>query len=181
MKFSSLNKNKGITPIIAVVLLLMMVVAGASAAFFWFIRMQSEIQSGTEQYQENVYEKISSSLSWENSDYDDSTGLLTFYIQNTGNLKIPVKNTTAEPTTFWIIKDSDQTTVCSTKWDAVYPNPPCTYGCGENTKIQIGETKEIRINISNSECNVSSYSSNDIFYVSIYFSGKANVAGTFEK
>ncbi len=175
------NKRKAITPIIAVVLLLMMTVAGAGAAFFWFVRMQSEIQGGTEQYQENVYEKISSSLSWENSNYDDSTGLLSLYIQNTGNLKIPVTNSTAEPTTFWIVKDADQTTVCSTKWDAVYPNPPCTSGCGENTKIQVGETKEIQLNISNSECNVSSYSTDDIFYVSIYFGGKGTVSGTFEK
>ncbi len=173
--------KKAITPIIAVILLLMMVIAGAAAAFFWFVKMQSELQSGTEQYQENVYEKISASLSWENAEYNEATEELVFYIQNTGNVKIPANNESQEPTTYWIIKNVDQETVCSTKWDGVSGSPQCISGCGSNTNIQVGETHRFSINLDGSDCDIDAYNTGDMFYVGVYFSGKASAAGTFEK
>ena len=59
-----MNNKKGLTPVIAVVLLLMMTVAAAGAAFFWFVRIQSEMQGGTESYSEQLSEKIASTTAF---------------------------------------------------------------------------------------------------------------------
>ena len=59
MKLRKIGKRKkGITPIIAVILLMMMTVAAAGAAFFWFVRMQSELQGGSESHSSNLAETI---------------------------------------------------------------------------------------------------------------------------
>lgn len=172
--------KKAITPIIAVILLLMMTIAGASAAFFWFVKMQTEIERSAESYQESNYEKMFSSISWEDSDYDRASGNLTLYIQNTGSVRIPVNNQIINPTTSWILKNSNEDIICSAKWDGVGNNPVCTSGCGDDEYIEVGETKEIIIDLTG-DCEVSGYSDGSLFYSTIYFSGKASVAGTFEK
>ncbi len=54
--------KKGITPVIAVILLLMMTVAAAGAAFYWLVKIQGQMQGGTEQYEERSFERMASTV-----------------------------------------------------------------------------------------------------------------------
>ena len=86
--------RKGITPIIAIILLLMMTVAAAGASFYWLVKIQGELQGGTSQFQEQTFERMSSSVAWQDGDYNRTTRLLTITLLNTGTTDIPVDNTT---------------------------------------------------------------------------------------
>ncbi len=177
-----MNK-KAITPIIAVILLVMMTVAAAAASFFWLIKIQSQMQGGAEQYEEQVFERIASTVNWHDADYNSTGENLTIYLQNAGTTNIPLDNSTSDPTTSWILKDSNQVAICSTKWCGAAPSGcdgavKCMVGCGGN--LEQAELGSIALNLSASDCDIDSYSSNSLFYVDIFFSGKASTSGTFK-
>jgi len=179
-KSKNINK-KGITPIIAIILLLMMTVAAAGASFYWLIKIQGEMQGGTEQYQENVFERLASTVNWEDADFNRTTEILNIYVQNVGTTDIPVDNSSTDPTTTWILKDSNQQTICSTKFDGASGAVSCTSTttCGSN--IAQAATANIRLNLSGSDCSLTGYADNSLIRATIFFSGKATVSGTFEK
>jgi flagellin-like protein len=172
------DNKKGITPIIAIILLLMMTVAAAGGAFYWLLKVQGEMQGGTEQYQENVFEKLASTLNWEDADYNTTTEMLTIYVQNVGTTEIPVDNTSQDPTTTWILKDNDQKTICSTKWDNDGTSVRCQSGCASN--IAQSATRKMELNLTSTACTIAAYSNDTLMRVTIFYSGKASVSGTFE-
>jgi len=178
--------KKGITPIIAIILLLMMTVAAASAAFFWLIKIQGQMQGGAEQYQERVFERIAASVNWLDADYNSTNEYLTIYIQNAGtnDISLDVNSAGTDPTTTWILKDANQVGICSAKWNETTDhaagsyNVKCVSGCGGI--LEESATAKIELNLSNTLCDISSYSSDSLFYVDVYFSGKASTSGTFD-
>ena len=56
---------------------------------------------------ENVCERLASTINWEDADYNRTTEILNIYIQNVGTTDIPVDNSSTDPTTTWILKDSN--------------------------------------------------------------------------
>jgi flagellin-like protein len=173
--------TKGMTPIVAIILLLMMTVAAAGTSFYWLIKIQSEMQGGTEQYQENVFERLASTVNWLDADYNSTEENLTIYIQNVGTTDIPLDNSTADPTTTWILKDSEQVTVCEAKLDGVGTSPNCFSGCGPSTNLQPSSSGSLLIELSDSECDISGYAEDSLMRVTLFFSGKATTSGTFER
>ncbi len=173
------NKN-GMTPIVAIILLLMMTIAAASASFYWLIRIQSQMQGGAESYQENIFDRLASTVNWLDADYNATTEVLTIYLQNVGTTDIPLDNSTANPTTTWILKDSEQFTICESKFDGVTTNADCYIGCGPTSKLQAGSSSTLYINLTDTSCDVSGYTDDSLMRVSIFFSGDAMTSGTFE-
>lgn len=173
-----MNK-KGITPIIAIILLLLMTVAAASASFFWLVRIQGELQGGTSQFQEQTFERIASSVQWQDSDYNDTQEVLTMSLLNTGTTNIPVDNSSTAPKAQWTLLDSEQDVKCSTDWSGSAPNVFCTEGCG--TQMEQSELRLIRLNLSGSDCDLTGESEDSLWFAKISFNGKATTAGTFEK
>jgi flagellin-like protein len=173
--------TKGMTPIVAIILLLMMTVAAAGTSFYWLIKIQSEMQGGTEQYQENVFERLASTVNWLDADYNSTEENLTIYIQNVGTTDIPLDNSTTDPTTTWILKDSEQVTVCESKLDGVGTNPNCFSGCGASTNIGASSSAALLIELDGTECDINGYAEDSLMRVTIFFSGKATTSGTFER
>ncbi len=190
MSRSNLKKSKkGLTPIIAVILLLMMTVAAAGAAFFWFIRVQGELQGGSEQYSQELSEKVSSNVDTILAQYNQYTGYasgvkthfgnITFLVRNTGSAKVPLTNSSSPPTTTWILQDSDQNIICSEDW----ANSPsiCQSGCGAD--LGVSGIATIILNTSGA-CdigNTTTYPNNSLFYFKIDFSGQTATGGSFRK
>ncbi len=177
-----MNK-KGITPIIAMILLLMMTVASAAAAFYWLTKIQGQMMGGAEQYEEKSFERMASTISWIDANYNRTGGDIIVYIQNVGTTEIPVDAGTTDPTTSWILKDKNQDIICSTKLagTGTAPNvdPICSSGCSGS--LVPSQTGKLIINTNNTYCDISSETNGSLFYVSFYFSGKATASGTFEK
>jgi len=176
-----MKSKKGITPIIAVILLLMMTVAAAGASFYWLIKIQGEMQGGTEQYQEKTFERMASNVNWQGADFNSTNEQLTLYLQNVGTTDITLSNSSTTPTTTWILKDSDQVGICQTNWAGTAVDDSessCVSGC--DTTLAAGSTAKIVLNVG-SDCNISAYASDSLIYTTIYFSGKATASGTFEK
>jgi len=175
-----MNK-KGITPIIAVILLLMMTVAGAGAAFFWFVRIQSEMQGGTESYTEQLSEKISARMDISEIDYG-TTSNLTIIARNNGNVPISV----AGSTTSFILKVYNNNILCNSKLNATNNtgsdtvNIFCT-GCSGEVDIQ--STKQLTLDLSDSDgpcyINSTTYGDNTVFTIKMDFAGKAASGGQF--
>jgi len=179
-------RKKGLTPVIAVILLLMMTVAAAGAAFFWFIRIQSELQGGSEVYTEDLSEKISAKILVihvdyleldSTTEYGNATGNLSLYLQNVGSRGISVTSATTNPTTTWILMDSEQDVICATNWGIEDTN--CTAGC--NNDLEVKETQKVVLTLSNDSCDISGYANNSLFYFKLDFSGIVGTGGTFEK
>ncbi len=177
------GNKKGITPIIAVILLLMMTVAAAGGAFFWFIRIQGEIQGGTESYSGSLAEKISSKIDVLVVDYSASNQI-DIYVKNNGNTVVPVKKSSTSPTTTWILQNSQQRVVCSEYFgtsssDDVY----CSAGC--NDDLEVSELQKIRLELkSNGDCDISSattYPNGTMFSFVMDFSGQGGTGGQFIK
>jgi len=171
-----MNK-KGLTPIIAVILLLMMTVAAAGAAFFWFTRIQSELQGGTESYEEQLSEKVSAKVGVFDIDYNDATGNLSIYLQNQGNTPVPVSSSSSYPTTSWILQDSSLDTICHTTW-ASGTDAACVAGCGNN--IDVHEIQRVILDLSG-DCAISTYANDTAFYYKVDFSGVTSTGGQFLK
>ena len=169
------------TPIVAIILLLMMTVAAAGTSFYWLIKIQSEMQGGTEQYQENVFDRLASTINWLDADYNSTAETLTIYLQNVGTTEIPLDNSLTDPTTTWILKDSEQITVCESKFSGpVGTTVYCYSGCGTSTNLGASASTSIALNLTDTGCDVSSYADDTLMRVTIYFSGKATTSGTFE-
>ncbi len=173
-----MKNKKGITPIVAIILLLMMTVAAAGTSFYWLIKIQGEMQSGTEQYQEDIFNKLATTVNWLDADYNSTSETLTIYLQNTGSTDISLDNSTTDPTTAWILKDSKQLTVCESKFDGVGTNIDCYSGC--STTLSASETSSISLNLTSTKCDLSSYAEDSLMRATIFFSGKATTSGTFE-
>ena len=174
------KNKKGITPIIAIVLLLMMTVATAGAAFFWFIRIQGELQGGTESYTGELSEKMSAKVDVLVTYYD---GNVNIYLQNNGNIEVPISKSGTNPTTTWILQDPNQNVVCSSYWgDAT--KTECVSGCtGTGTTLEIGEIQKVELDIDG-DCNIASnatYTAGSKFYFIIDFSGEVATGGEFVK
>ena len=178
------RNKKGITPIIAIILLLMMTVAAAGASFYWLIKIQSQMQGGTEQYQENVFDRLASSINWLDADYNATSETITIYLQNVGTTDIPLDNSTTDPTTTWILKDSEQITVCESKFDGTtvlsVTSVDCYSGCGPSTNLQSSASTAIYLNLSDTKCDISGYSDDTLMRATVFFSGEATTSGTFE-
>ena len=172
--------KKGITPIVAIILLLMMTVAAAGTSFYWLIKIQSQMQGGTEQYQENVFDRLASTVNWLDADYNATSEVLTIYLQNVGTTDIPLDNATADPTTTWLLKDSEQVTVCESKFDGSGRNIDCQSGCGTSTELSSSASTSITLNLSGSNCDVSGYADDSLMRATIFFSGESTTSGTFE-
>ena len=166
----------------------MMTVAGAGAAFFWFVRIQSEMQGGTESYSEQLSEKIAARVDISEIDYIQGGGdaNLTIIVRNNGN--VPVSLTDSETT--FILKDYNNNIICNVKLnssnsdndtqttdDEIY----CT-GCSGN--INIKSTKSLTLDMSNvtyNPCymNPATYGNDTVFTVKMDFSGVAASGGQF--
>ena len=62
--------RKGLTPVIAMILLLMMTVAAAGASFYWLLGLQGELQGGTQQFQEQTFERMTSDVQWMSATFE---------------------------------------------------------------------------------------------------------------
>jgi len=172
-KIGTRNK-KGITPIIAVILLMMMTVAAAGAAFFWFVRMQSELQGGSESHSSNLAKTINTRADVVAANLQSST--LKIFVQNQGGTDIPVETGSSFPTTTFTLKEAGSNIICSTYLDSSHAS--CSTGCGN--AIVIGEIQEISMSLG-SDCSLSSYTNNTAFEFELDFSGHSTASGTFEK
>ena len=177
-----IKSRKGLTPVIAIILLLMMTVAAAGAAFFWFVRIQSEMQGGTESYSEQLSETIASRADVSEVDVTSDESL-KIIVRNIGNANIPLANT--EKVT-WMLKDSNQNIVCnhqlnasaSTETTETYCEPS---GCASD--IPVRSSRQIILNISDSshECFMGGYANNTLFYFKLDFAGVTATGGQFVK
>lgn len=177
------ERKKGITPIIAVILLLMMTVAAAGAAFFWFIRIQGELQGGAESFSGTLSERISSKVEMIVADYSD-TNQVDIFLKNNGNSIVTIEKGSSNPTTTWILQDSEQKVVCSeffgtSSSDDVF----CQSGCDD--ELEVGELQKVRLALSNSgDCDISSntdYPIGTVFSFIIDFGGQSGTGGQFVK
>ena len=172
MKLRPMKNKKGITPVIAIVLLLMMTVAASGAAFFWFIRLQSEAQGGTEAYQQQLTERVSAKVDVVTTKYVGST--LNIYLINHGNTAVPIDSSTNTPTTSWILYDSESDVVCSADWEGAPSD--CASGC--NNALEIGEIQQVALTLSG-DCALNSYDNNTLMSFTIDFSGITGTGGKF--
>ncbi len=179
-----MRKNKkGISPIIAIILLLMMTVAVAGAAFFWLSRIQNQLQGGVESFQGTIFTQVSSavdviSANCEGSSTDPCQNL-TVILQNTGNTEIPLKDTGEFPTTTWILRDENQAARCSTNWNASVPNVGCIKNCGATNVLEVGQITDIKLNLTDSACEIVTGDKGKVFSFTADFSGKTTGSGSF--
>ncbi len=173
--------KRGITPIIAIILLLMMTVAVSGAMFYWLSRVQGQTQGAVESFQSNLFTNIASEVSIIEANYNDTLEQLHIFLHNTGNTQITLDNSTTYPTTDWILFDSDRKSVCSTDWGSTTNSTPCYSGCGSTVELSVGQIREIRLNLTNSPCDITSKVNGSVFSFIIDFSGKATTAGSFVK
>jgi len=176
--------RKGLTPVIAMILLLMMTVAAAGASFYWLLGLQSELQGGTTQFQEQTFERMTSDVNYLSGTFDrdgngstNSTLMLT--IQNTGTTKIPINNVTANPAVQWTLYDSERDFICTSNWNGT--DVDCRTNCG--TDLLLKEVKTMNLTITGSgSCdltNSTTYPDDSLVSFDISFSGKASLSGTF--
>jgi flagellin-like protein len=167
--------KKGLTPVIAVVLLLMMTVAASGAAFFWFVRIQSEMQGGTEAYQQELTEKVTAKVDIMTTKY--VSGDLHIYLINHGNSAIPIDSSDNAPTTSWILYDSENNILCADHWDSTASD--CTTGC--NNDLEIGEIQKIILNLGDPCNDIATYGNETMFSYTIDFSGVVGTGAQFVK
>ena len=168
--------SKGLTPIIAMILLLMMTVAAAGTSFYWLIRIQGELQGGTQQFQEQTFERMTSHVAWQDADYNNTTGILLLTILNTGTTKIPINNQTASPNVQWTLLDSELDIICTSNWNSTNVN--CTAGCDATGDLALKELRLLNLTLQGT-CNTSTQPLDSLIYAKITFSGKTTTSGTF--
>jgi len=175
-----MKNKKGLTPIIAVVLLLMMTVAAAGAAFFWFIRIQSELQGGSESYSGELAEKMASKVEVLAVDYSGSNEV-SLYLQNKGNTEISVSRSATFPTTTWILASADGQVICQDDWSTLGSDTYCSTGC--TSSMSISEVRTVVLDLTG-DCSIQSsttYPNGTVFNFIIDFSGEAGTGGRFIK
>jgi flagellin-like protein len=178
-----MKSKKGITPIIAVILLLMMTVAGAGAAFFWFVRIQSEMQGGTESYSEQLSEKIAARVDISEIDYIQGGGdaNLTIIVRNNGN--VPVSLTDSETT--FILKDYNNNIICNSKLNGSDAEDAgdvfCMSGCSGTLDIKSAQELKLAVNDTGGPCyiNPATYGNDTVFTIKMDFAGVAASGGQF--
>ena len=176
--------RKGLTPVIAMILLLMMTVAAAGASFYWLVRIQSELQGGTQMYQKTTFEAMTSSVIWQTSSYNRTSEILTIVALNTGTAKIPISDSTTSPKTVWTLTNGDGDILCTSDWSGLDSDgdgtndTKCLSGCGSDLVLK--DSRNIELNLSDSECDISSQSNGSTVAVDITFSGIAPLKGQFE-
>jgi len=176
--------KKGLTPVVAMILLLMMTVAAAGASFYWLVRIQSELQGGTQQFQDSTFERMTSDVAWQSSSYNRSSKILTLALLNTGTSKIPISNSGTSPKSVWVLSNSDGDILCSSDWSGLDSDSDgtndtrCESGCGSDLVLK--DIRLIELNLTG-ECDITSQSNNTLIFADITLSGQATAAGQFEK
>jgi len=175
--------SKGLTPVIAMILLLMMTVAAAGASFYWLIKIQGELQGGTQQFQEQTFERMTSNVAWQDSTFDRTTRILSINILNTGTTKIPIANQTTAPNAQWTLLDSEQDIICTSNWNSTATSNDhvyCTSGC--DSELGLKELRLIKLTLTDGkDCDIDAKSNDSLIYAKISFSGKTTASGTFRK
>jgi len=175
-----MKSKKGITPVIAVILLLMMTVAAAGAAFFWFIRIQGEMQGGTEQFSSSLSEKVASSMEVTHAEFDRGQNNVILVLKNNGGSSVPITNSSTAPTTTWILQDENQKIICSDDWSADDSN--CNAGCGGTIAPNGIQVVNITL-LEGGACDIDSetaYPNGTVVYFTIDFSGEVATGGSME-
>jgi flagellin-like protein len=182
-KFAVRKNKKGLTPVIAVILLLMMTVAAAGAAFFWFVRIQSEMQGGTESYSEDLTKTISSRISVATIDYDANGGNLTMVLQNIGSKPVSI----AGDTTTFILRDYDQNIVCNVLLNETSTgdteNIECP-ACTGNLAVKSTKTLKLDLSAATNPCDIDSnttYPDDTVFYYKLSLGTTTGTGGSFSK
>jgi len=176
--------KKGITPIIAIILTLMMVVAIGGAMFYWLTRIQGQGQGGIESFQGKFFTTAATQANVLKVYYNGSrpqNEQIFLYIQNIGNSNIPLDNSTSQPTTNWLIFDSNGRPVCTSDWGGsnVTGSPGCFKGCASD--ILPGQIREVRINLNGSICTMQNVTNGSQVSITIDFSGKTTTSASFIK
>lgn len=177
--------KKGISAIVAVILILMMTVAASAVAFYWLTKIQGQLQGGTEQYQETTFERMASTANILNMDfnytYQGGVGSsLRTIVQNVGTNDIEIMNRSADPNFRVILRDANQSLVCSTIIDGAGGDLNCSEGC--NQLLSPTEVTTIVLyNMSEGRCSIFGYPNRSLFYVDFIFSGKATASAQFKK
>ena len=153
---------------------MMMSVSSACAAFFWFVRIQSELQGGSDSHANQLSETINSKMEVLVSDLQGSS--LKVYLKNVGGTDIPVKTGSTSPTTTFLMQESSGKVICQTYLDSSHAS--CTSGCGD--AIDVGETQLVAMTLA-SDCSLSSYANTTKFAYTLDFSGTSSTGGEFEK
>ncbi len=171
-----LKNRKSLSPIIAVILILMMTIAGAAAAFFWFVRMQSELQGGTETYSDELSEKISSRIEITEAEGKTTYNLTqedawnanaTLYLQNRGTKTISINDSKITA-----ILRQDGNTVCS---GVANVNPiKCISGC--TGTIKENELIQIIMEFNATTCNANE----GRYKLTLDFNGETSTAKEFD-
>lgn len=155
----------------------MMTVAAAGAAFYWIVKIQGQLQGGTEQYQETTYERMASTVNVASISYVNTTTSLIMLLQNVGTTDILLTADAVDPALRLLLKDSNQTVVCSSV--LVGSNAVCASGC--NTTLNPTEVVTLNITLGGTCSIATSYSSGTLFYVDLYLSGKGTASSQFKK
>jgi flagellin-like protein len=176
--------KKGLTPVVAMILLLMMTVAAAGASFYWLVRIQSELQGGTQQFQTTTFEAMTSSVIWQTSSYNRTSEILKISILNTGTRKIPVTATSISPRTTWTLTNGDGDILCNSDWSGLDSDSDgtndtrCNSGCG--TDLLLKDSRIIELNLTDSECDISGQSNDSLIAADINLGGVVPLKGQFE-
>ena len=179
MVIANMQNKKGLTAIISVILLLMMAVSTAAGMYYWLARVQGQQQGSVESFQTGVFEDLSSAIDVVDASYNASLGHLDIFLQNTGNSKILIDNSSSSPTTEWILFDAGQKAICSTNWAGAGGSPKCVKNCGPASIVEVAQIKQVTLNISGSNCGVGAQPTGSVLSFLINFSGKASTVGSF--
>ncbi|MBT6023444.1 hypothetical protein HOH11_02495 [Candidatus Woesearchaeota archaeon] len=176
--------KKGLTPVVAMILLLMMTVAAAGSSFYWLVRIQSELQGGTQAHQDSTFEAMTSSVIWQTSSYNRTSEILQIVALNTGTTKIPISDSGNSPKSVWTLTNSDGDILCNSDWSGLDSDgdgtndTKCLSGCGSDLVLK--DSRTIKLNLTNSECDISSQSNGSTVAVDITLSGVTPLKGQFE-
>lgn len=178
------TSKKSITPIIAIILTMMMVVAVAGAMFYWLTRIQEQGQGGVESFNTRFFSTAATAANVIRTNYNGtfaSNEFMSVLIQNTGNAKVATQ-VNATPSVEWVVSDSAGRTVCTQPWNGAVGsnrNVICSLGCGAD--INPGQIRELRLNITSTECTLVNITNGTQINFIITFQGKATAAGSFVK
>ena len=171
--------SKGLTPVIAMILLLMMTVAAAGASFYWLLRIQGELQGGTQQFQEQTFEQMTSVVGWQSATFHNVSGEneLILTIANRGTTKIPIDNESSSGVQ-WLLLDNEQSHVCTSNWNNT--NVKCNSGCIGDGDLLVNELRTINLTLKGA-CNLTAQgiAEDQLMFATIYFGGKATASGQF--
>ena len=176
--------KKGLTPVVAMILLLMMTVAAAGASFYWLVRIQSELQGGTQQFQDSTFESMTSDINWQSSSYNRTNEFLTIVLLNTGTTKVPISSSGTSPKAVWTLSNADGDILCSSDWSGLDSDSDgtndtrCNSGCGSDLTLK--DIRTVTLNLSGSECDITGQANNSRILADISLSGIGRVSGHFE-